>query len=92
MSLSVINSRGQPFSQNHLSKKMVANSLAVMFMLQEAIWISALNLSVMVTIASKLLSLGSGSTKLIVTELNHLSGTDKGCSGPAGFTVQFLLR
>ena len=51
MSLSVINSRGQPFSQNHLSKKMIMNSLAVMFMLQEAIWISALSLSVMVMVS-----------------------------------------
>ena len=78
LSRSVMSSRGNPFLQNHLSKKIVANSSAVMLVLQGTSWMSAFSLSVMVTIESKLSSLGSGPTKSIATELNRLSGTGRG--------------
>ena len=78
LSQSVINLRGQPFSQNHVLIKIVANSSAIMFVLQGATWILAPSLSVMVMIASKPSSLGSGPTKSIAIELNRLSGTGKG--------------
>lgn len=78
----VINSSGHPFSQKHLSKKMVVNSSAVMFVLQGASWMSAPRWSVIVMMASNPSSLGRGPTKLIVTELNLWSGTAKGCNRP----------
>lgn len=91
LSWSVMSLSGNPFSQNHLSKNIVANSSAVMLVLHGASWISAFSLSVMVTMVLKSLSLGSGPMKSIATESNRLSGTGRGCRGPPGFEVVFLF-
>lgn len=91
LSWSVISSRGQPFLQNHLLKKTVANSSVVMLVLQAANWTLAPSWSVMVTITLYPSSLGSGPMKSIVTDSKCLSGMGSGWRGPAGLEVQHLL-
>jgi len=92
LSWSVISSLGQPFSQNHLLKKMVANSSTVMLDLQGAICTSAPNLSIIMTMALKLSSFRSGPMKSIIMESKHLSGIGSGCRGLAGLDVWPLLH
>jgi hypothetical protein len=92
LSWSVTSSEGQPFLQNHWSKKMTANSSTVMLVLHGASWMSAPSLSVIVTMQSKLSSFGNGLMKSIATESKRLFGTGSGCSGPVGLQVRFLFH
>lgn len=91
LSWSVMSSSGQPFSQNHRSKKMVAKSSVVMLVLQAAIWTSAPSLSVIITMQSNPLSFGKGPMKSMARESKCLSGMGNGWRGPAGFIVRFLF-
>jgi hypothetical protein len=82
---------GIPFSQYHLLKSMLARSSAVMLIVVGIMYMSALRWSVIVSIQSKLLSMGSGPMKSIVILDPYASGTSNGWRGLDSLVVLNLF-
>ena len=91
LSWSEMISKGNLFSQYHLSKNVSASSLAVRVEVVGMICILDLRQSVKVMIVSNPLSTGRGPMKLIATESHWASGMGKECRGPTGLVVSDLF-
>jgi hypothetical protein len=83
---------GIPFSQYHLLKNIPARSSAVMLIVVGMICISALRWLVIVSMQSKLPSIGSGPMKSMAMLHPHTSGTGNGCRGPGSLDVLDLFH
>lgn len=82
---------GSPFLQYQWSKHSTAIFLAVNVVTVGISWMSDPSQSVMEQIMLNPSSKGRGPTKSIATLSPLLSGTGKGCNGPAGLVVLDLF-